>query len=377
MRELYIGIMSGTSIDAADAVLVDLSRHQPDLLAHYSLPWPTSIRNKILSLAAGAPDDIEAFGELDILIAEHFALLVAGLLADTAYTASDVRAIGCHGQTIRHRPNASKPFTIQIGDPNTLAEQTGIAVACDFRRRDIAAGGQGAPLVPAFHQAVFANPEQTVVALNLGGIANISVLTPGKPIRGYDTGPANMLLDAWCQNSTGHPYDYNGDWAASGEINSALLAELLKHPYFQRPAPKSTGREEFGLSWLNTMLYGKTAIAANHIQATLCELTAITVANAIRAESASGQLIICGGGAFNRYLITRLQHHLPSWQLQQSSSYGIEPQWVEACAFAWLAKQLIDHQAGNEPAVTGANHACVLGGVYPGKASLKSLFTKS
>ncbi|MDZ4297490.1 MAG: anhydro-N-acetylmuramic acid kinase [Moraxellaceae bacterium] len=377
MGELYIGIMSGTSIDAADAVLVDFSHNKPELLAHLSLPWPAAIRTKILTLAAGGSEEIEAFGDVDILVARHFAELTAQLLASTPYTADDIRVIGCHGQTIRHRPNATRPFTIQIGDPNTLAEKTGIAVACDFRRRDLAAGGQGAPLVPAFHQAVFAHPQQTVVALNLGGIANISVMHPGKPIRGYDTGPANMLLDAWCLNATGQHYDENGDWAASGEINDSLLKALLAHPYLQRPAPKSTGREEFGLSWLNSTLYGQAALEANSIQATLCELTAISVAEAIKAEEACGQLVLCGGGAFNGYLVSRLQHHLPTWQLCRSSDYGIDPQWVEACAFAWLAKQLIDHQAGNVPTVTGADRACVLGGIYPGKVSLKSLFAKS
>lgn len=377
MRELYLGIMSGTSVDAADAVLVDFTENKFKLLAHLSLPWPEQLRTKILALAAGCSNEIEAFGDLDILIAQHFAELSKKLLETTDFSPSDIRAIGSHGQTIRHRPNAARPYTVQIGDPNTLAEKTGIAVACDFRRRDMAAGGQGAPLVPGFHQAIFANPQHTVVALNLGGIANISVIHPDKPTRGYDTGPANMLLDAWCLNATGQHYDEDGQWAASGDVDISLLNALLAHPYFQRPAPKSTGREEFGLSWLNTVLYEHAAISANNIQATLCELTAVSIANAIKSEAASGQLILCGGGTFNGHLVSRLQQHLLTWQLSRSSDFGIDPQWVEACAFAWLAKQLIDHQAGNVPAVTGAEHACVLGGIYPGKLSLKSLLTKS
>ena len=377
MRELYIGIMSGTSVDAADAVLVDFSQGHLKLLAQLSLPWPADIRTKILALAAGCSDEIDTFGDLDILIAQHFAALTLKLLKTTDFSPQDIRAIGSHGQTIRHRPNAIRPYTVQIGDPNTLAEKTGIAVACDFRRRDMAAGGQGAPLVPGFHQAIFANLQQTVVALNLGGIANISVMHPDQATRGYDTGPANMLLDAWCLNATGQHYDENGQWAASGDVDRSLLNALLAHPYFQRSAPKSTGREEFGLSWLNAVLYEHAAISANNIQATLCELTAVSIANAVKSEAASGQLILCGGGTFNGHLVARLQHHLPAWQFCRSSDFGIDPQWVEACAFAWLAKQLIAHQAGNVPAVTGADHACVLGGIYPGKVSLKSILTRS
>jgi len=377
MRELYIGIMSGTSVDAADAVLVDFTENKLKLLAHFSLPWPDDVRAKILALAAGCSNEIDAFGDLDIVIAQHFAELTIKLLETTDFSPSDIRAIGSHGQTIRHRPNLTRPYTVQIGDPNTLAEKTGIAVACDFRRRDMAAGGQGAPLVPGFHQAIFASTQQTVVALNLGGIANISVMNPDQPTRGYDTGPANMLLDAWCLKATGQQYDEDGQWAASGDIDHSLLNALLAHPYFQRTAPKSTGREEFGLSWLSTVLNEHLAVTANNIQATLCELTAISIANAINSEAPNGKLVLCGGGTFNSHLISRLQHYLPTWQICRSSELGIDPQWVEACAFAWLAKQLIDHQTGNVPAVTGAGHACVLGGIYPGKISLQTLLTKS
>ncbi len=376
MSELYIGIMSGTSVDAADAVLVDFSTMPPRLLAHLSQPWPTPIRQRILALANGCTDELEQAGDLDIAIAEHFAELSLKLLANTDFTSEDISAIGSHGQTVRHRPNADHPFTWQLGDPNTLAEKTGIAVACDFRRRDLACGGQGAPLVPAFHQAIFANPQHAVVVLNLGGIANISIIEAGRPTRGFDTGPANILLDAWCQQTTGAHYDKDGLWAASGTIEPVLLKALLAHPYFQRSAPKSTGREEFSLDWLQSVLDQQSAnLNPGDIQATLSELTAISVANAITAESQSGQLIICGGGAFNQHLIKRIHQHLPSWRINTSDDFGIDPQWVEACAFAWLARQLISNQAGNIPAVTGAQRECVLGGLYPGKKGLQALLT--
>lgn len=367
-----MGVMSGTSVDAIDVVLADWRNpKQPVLLASISHAWPDELRADILQLAAGEHDSIDKLGQLDRRIAITTAEACLSCLAQTDLPASAVNAIGFHGQTVRHRPDMTPAFTLQIGDPNTLAELTGIAVINDFRRRDIAAGGQGAPLVPAFHEQLFAETGNNIVVLNLGGIANITVIPAQSQTgstRGFDTGPANMLMDAWCQQHTDQHYDAHGSWASSGQIDAELLKRLLSHPYFSKRAPKSTGREAFGLAWLSEQLACEARdIPAVNVQTTLVELTAISVSDAVKqaCEGASGQMLVCGGGCYNTYLMARLQCHLSDWHVCSTASKGIDPQWIEALAFAWLARQMMSGLAGNLPAVTGAEGLRILGSYHP------------
>lgn len=366
--KIYLGLMSGTSLDAIDAVAVTF---EPGfrLLATNTLPLNEGLRTQILSLTLPGNNEIDQLGELDKQLGELFAECANQLITDGNIDRSRIMAIGSHGQTIRHRPSARRPFTLQIGDPNVIAENTGITVVADFRRRDMAVGGQGAPLVPAFHQAMFRSPQRDRVILNLGGIANITTLPADAHslVRGYDTGPANILMDAWIQHCRQHDYDRNGAWAASGKLRPDLLGRMLQHPFFDLPAPKSTGREDFNLAWLQQILAADSYPDAD-IQATLCELTATSVAKAIESEKlVSPELILCGGGAYNAHLAARLQELLPKCLITDTSHYGLSPTWVEATAFAWLAKQTMGHLPGNLPAVTGAREARVLGGIYPGR----------
>lgn len=366
MSELYIGLMSGTSMDAIDAVLVDFSQGIR-LLGTHSVPLPEELRHRVAALCRSGPDEIERMGRLDVELGERFAEAALAVLGTSEHAAGQVRAIGSHGQTIRHRPQAHPAFTLQIGDPNVIAERCGVPVVADFRRRDMAAGGQGAPLVPAFHAGVFGSPRDRVI-LNLGGIANITVLPGGHPdaVRGHDTGPANLLMDAWCLRHRGEAYDAGGAWAASGDIHSGLLVRLLAHPYFGRPAPKSTGREEFNLEWL----LGEISELAQEplpedVQATLLELTARSAAEGILATGLPpGEVLLCGGGAYNQRLWQRLEALLPGWTLLSTAELGLAPTWVEATAFAWLARQTMLGHAGNLPAVTGARGPRVLGAIY-------------
>lgn len=367
MQELFIGLMSGTSVDAIDAVLVHFDGQRGmHLLASHSQPWSAAQREELLALGRPGADEIERAGRADRWVAEAFADTARVLLATAGVPATAVRAIGSHGQTIRHRPAQRHAFSWQIGDPSSIAEQTGIAVVADFRRRDIAAGGQGAPLVPAFHDAVFRHHDTATVVLNLGGIANISVLLPGQPTLGYDTGPANMLLDGWCLRHQGRHYDENGAWAATGRSQPALLAQLLSHPYFAQAYPKSTGREAFGMDWLDAELARHPqSLAAVDVQATLIELTARSIAAAVLGHARQGRLLVCGGGAYNGTLLLALQQAMPAWRVGTTAKAGISPLWVEACAFAWLARQTCHGLAGNLPDVTGASGLRVLGGYYP------------
>ena len=370
MGRYFIGVMSGTSVDAADAVVADFDHAGRDgqplrLLGSASLAWPDDLRAELLALGAGCDQELDRAGMADQRVAHHFARVISEAMRAAGVGAQDIRAVGSHGQTVRHRPGYAHPFTLQLGDPNTLAELTGLAVVADFRRRDMSAGGQGAPLVPAFHQALFSDPEQTVVALNLGGIANITVLRPGQDVIGYDTGPANMLLDGWSLRHRGLPYDADGAWAASASPDPALLARLLAHPYLARHAPKSTGREEFGMDWLDTMLAGGGELAPATVQATLAAFTIASVASDVTRWADGGQLLVCGGGARNGCIMRGLAQALPDWRVESSQARGLDPSWVEACAFAWLARQTIEGLAGNLPAVTGARGARVLGGYYP------------
>lgn len=367
MSELYVGLMSGTSMDAVDAALVDFSDGARLVLSH-SLPLPAGLRSRLAALCVSGSDEIESMGRLDVELGELFARAVLDLLGKAGLPAAAVRATGSHGQTIRHRPRANPAFTLQIGDANVIAERTGITTVADFRRRDMAAGGQGAPLVPAFHAGVFASDSIDRVILNLGGIANITVLPAGRPeaTYGFDTGPANTLLDAWCLLKQGSDFDKGGAWASSGSVNAALLRQLLGHPYFAAPSPKSTGREEFNLAWLEAELRRFAApLEAADVQATLLELTTQGVAHAVRETGLrGGELLVCGGGAFNVALWRRLEALLPTWQLRSTADFGLAPTWVEATAFAWLARQTLLGLPGNLPAVTGAAGPRILGAVH-------------
>lgn len=364
-HNLYIGLMSGTSADAIDAVLVgfDKSAH---LIAHYSEPLSGEIRQHIHALARSAPNEIDRMGALDVDLAKLFAQTSLQLLKLAGVAPEQIIAIGSHGQTIRHRPPGSAEgcFTLQIGDPNYIAELTGITTVGDFRRRDMAAGGQGAPLVPAFHRAIFHSEEQHRVIVNIGGMANITSLPQQGPTLGFDTGPGNVLMDEWIQTHLKKSYDQSGAWAASGTINLVLLNLLLQHPFFALAAPKSTGRESFNRNWLEQQI-GDASIAPEDIQATLLELTAITIGNAIRAlGDESKGVFVCGGGAYNTALMTRLQQLLLNDHVTSTADLGVEPQWIEAMAFAWLAQQTMNHRSGNLKEVTGAHREVILGGVY-------------
>ncbi|MEW8690636.1 MAG: anhydro-N-acetylmuramic acid kinase [Candidatus Thiodiazotropha endolucinida] len=366
-ESVFVGLISGTSLDGVDAVVVDLSSNQPHLIASHVEPYPTQLRASLRTLCQPGSNEIDRMGELDKQVAVTFATACRTVLADSGMTPHQVTAIGSHGQTIRHRPDAENPFTLQIGDPNTIAELTGITTVADFRRRDMAAGGQGAPLVPVLHQALFQKPGIKRIILNLGGIANITCLpdNTAKPVTGYDTGPANTLLDRWIENHRTVTLDQQGAWAKSGHINDSLLNELLSDPYFQQPPPKSTGREYFTLDWLLEKLTPHP-LSAEDVQATLVELSAATIAQAILDEGYDeSEVLVCGGGAHNLYLLERLGNRLPSAEIQPTSAYGVDPDWIEAITFAWLAKRTLSGLNGNLASVTGAERNVILGGIYP------------
>ncbi len=386
---LYIGMMSGTSLDGMDAVLCQFGGEEKDsqqpmrLLATHSQEFPPRLREVLLALcqpngvqelvpAEGEPNsELDWFGWASREYAEFASDVVNNLLQQSDTDVESVLAIGCHGQTVRHRPQLG--FSLQLVDANIIAERTGISVVSDFRRRDMAVGGQGAPLVPAFHQALFATPDSTRILLNLGGIANITVLPASdNPVIGYDTGPANLLLDAWTTLHTDKDYDAGGSWAQSGQVVEPLLNQLIEHPFFARTYPKSTGREDFNLAWLQNELQ-KFDQASAHIryssadvQATLTELTAMSASiqiNMFINIHEQSSVYVCGGGALNDYLMTRLRAHLPHCTVETTASLGLNPAWVEAVAFAWLARQTLMGETGNLPAVTGANKGVVLGQV--------------
>jgi len=366
MAEYYIGLMSGTSMDALDAALVDFSTPPLKTIATYSAPLPPTLREQLLALASPGDNELERAAQADIEFARFSAATVEKLLSKLAIPAEAILAIGSHGQTIRHGPNANPAYTVQIGDGNTLAQLTGITTVADFRRRDMAVGGQGAPLVPAFHAACFQQAGTHRVILNIGGMANISILPGDKvqPVSGFDTGSGNVLMDSWIQRTQNKPYDDNGAWARSGRVDSRLLERLLSDPYFSLTPPKSTGREHFNLEWLIPQL--PTDISEVDVQTTLSELTAQSVATAITHYAANcHELLVCGGGAANSYLMERITALLPGCAISSTATQGLDPRWVEACAFAWLARQTLNHQPGNLPAVTGAREAVILGAVYP------------
>lgn len=363
--EYFIGLMSGTSMDGVDAVLADFAGGQPRVVGDAHRPYPPGLAPRLLALQApgGDGDALDESLRLSLMLGALYADAVDAVLARCDMPATAIRAVGCHGQTVRHAPQHG--YTLQLNAPALLAERCAIDVVADFRSRDLAAGGQGAPLVPAVHAGLFATSGESRVILNLGGIANLTRLDPARPVIGFDTGPANMLLDAWCQRHTGRSYDQNGDWAASGRVDGALLQWLLADPYFAAPAPKSTGRDLFSPGWLDARLSGTEAPA--DVQATLAELTAASVADAILACSPDVDAVfVCGGGAFNRDLMDRLARRLtPRVRLEHTGRLGVPPQQVEALAFAWLARACLRREPGNLPGVTGAAGPRVLGAIYP------------
>lgn len=362
---VYLGLMSGTSADGIDSVLVTFNRGVPQLLASAARPWPPALRDQLLALSQSqAVLGLDAFGQLDVEIGHSFADAALHLLKHSDHSAASVRAIGSHGQTVRHRPTGQHPFTLQLGDPSVIAERTGIDVVADFRRADVAAGGQGAPLLPALHAMLLARPGHTRVVLNLGGIANITVLGADGSVLGFDTGPANGLLDAWCQRHRGEPFDRDGLFAASGRPDPALLDSLLADPYFAQPPPKSTGREYFHLDWLSAHT-ARTAKNPADVQATLLELTTRSVTAAIaRFAPAADEVLVCGGGVHNGAMMRRLGDLLAPCAVLDTSRYGVDPDFLEATAFAWLARQRLLGLPGNLPAVTGARGPRVLGAIY-------------
>jgi anhydro-N-acetylmuramic acid kinase len=362
MPELYIGLMSGTSIDGIDAALVDFSGTTPKLISTHCHPWPGKT-HQALHDSRKLPDaELHTLTQLDLDTGATFAQAVNELLDRADVDKDQIVAIGSHGQTIRHRPDAEKPFSLQIGNADVIARDTGIDVVHDFRSADIEAGGQGAPLAPAFHAAVFQSETEHRTVINIGGIANLTLLPMGsrEDITGFDSGPGNTLMDAWMKKINGHSYDRNGQWASTGRINQTLLDELLDDPYFKLAPPKSTGFEYFNLNWLES--YQVNTLRADDVQATLCELTACSIAQAVKNYAReTKKILICGGGAHNEFLMKRLQSNLPDYPISSSDTFGVHPDWVEAMAFAWLAKQTIHSLPGNLPAVTGAQRAVVLG----------------
>lgn len=369
----FIGIMSGTSLDSIDAALCEFpSSGKPRLLAHHQHPFPTALRRTLVALCQPGDNEIESMGRADRELGQCYADAVLALLDKTSFKTSDITAIGCHGQTIRHRPAstempAASAFTLQIGDPNTLASRTGIAVVSDLRRRDIAEGGQGAPLAPGFHQAVFSAKGRDRAIINIGGMANITLLPARGDCQGFDTGPGNVLMDAWIQAQRSSDYDEGGRWAASGECCPDLLEALLALPYFRKKTgPRSTGREDFNAAKLESVLAGLTyKPKPEDVQATLLEFTAQTIASPLlELSTRPSQAYICGGGAYNTVLMQRLETLLHPTLIASTEQLGIAPQWVEAMAFAWLAHRRIKSLSGNLPSVTGASHPAVLGGIY-------------
>ncbi|MCW8327890.1 anhydro-N-acetylmuramic acid kinase [Photobacterium sp. SDRW27] len=362
-RERYIGIMSGTSMDGVDTVLVEIEDNNIQLLCEHSFPMGENLKQSLLDICLGQPTNLQAIGELDHRLGHLFADAVLALLDKAQVKASSIKAIGSHGQTVFHSPDSEYAFTMQLGDANIISAKTGITTIADFRRKDMAYGGQGAPLVPAFHQQLFSQPHLSRVILNIGGIANITVLSPGKPVTGYDTGPGNMLMDAWINKHKSLRYDKEGNWAKSGEVNMALLHSLISDPYFLLQPPKSTGRELFNLTWLTDHLQD-CQISPENVQRTLAEFTALTIANDVNKES-PGELLVCGGGAHNPLIMDRLTKLLPDWEVMTTAEQGVDIDNMEAMAFAWLAYRTLHQLPGNLPEVTGAQQVACLGAIYP------------
>ena len=369
MPSLYIGLMSGTSLDGVDAVLADLQAGLR-VLAHVNQPFSSAMRDELLALNHSGPNELHRAMLAGNALARAYAQAVATLLAEAGLGASDITALGAHGQTVRHRPGEFDGcgYTVQLLNAALLAELSGIDVVADLRSRDVAAGGQGAPLVPAFHAALFGQPGMTQAVLNLGGIANLTLLGADGQLGGFDCGPANALMDGWCAQHLGQAFDAGGAWAASGQVDAALLAAMLAEPFFHRAPPKSTGRDLFHADWLAAQL-GDRPLKPADVQATLAELTARSAAAALQQHgSAPAQrLLVCGGGALNGHLMDRLAALLPGVPVLSTAEAGLPPLQVEAAAFAWLAQAFVNRQAGNRPEVTGAAGPRVLGALHPAR----------
>lgn len=365
MTEYFIGIMSGTSLDGVDAVLAGFDQDgRFEVVADCAVAYPDEVRQQVLALQSVGQDELRRSALLANRLAELYAQAVDGVLVAASIGADQVKAIGCHGQTVRHAPDQG--YTLQLGNLAHLVELTGIDVAGDFRSRDVAAGGQGAPLVPAFHHAAFAHPQRARVIVNIGGISNLTILSPTSPVGGFDCGPGNMLMDAWCQRHLGLPYDRGGAWAASGQVDPGLLESLMDEAFFRATPPKSTGRDLFDLQWLLSRLDRYPALAAEDVQATLLAQTVAGIADAIeRFAAGTEEVFLCGGGALNAELVARLKQRLPLCRIESSAALGLPVHQVEAAAFAWLAWQLMHRRPGNLPEVTGAEGLRVLGALYP------------
>ena len=365
---LYLGLISGTSADGIDAALVafdgDHAHATPRLAFGRTYAWDPVLRERLVALGQHeARLSLDEFGELDVLVGRAFAAAANQALADSGTPPAQVAAIGSHGQTLRHRPQAAVPYTLQLGDAASIAERTGVRTVADFRSRDVAAGGHGAPLVPALHAALLRDPGEARAVLNLGGIANFTLLPASGDVRGFDTGPANGLMDAWCLRHEGCAYDRDGAFAARGRVDSALLARLLDDPWFALPPPKSTGRDQFHLPWVESKLTGREAPA--DVQATLLALTARTVADALAAcQPGTARVIACGGGVHNHALVAALAASMPGTIVESTAAHGLDPDFVEAMAFAWLARETLAARPGNLPGVTGANGPRILGAIH-------------
>jgi anhydro-N-acetylmuramic acid kinase len=370
VTDLYIGLMSGTSLDGVDAVLADFETQPPRVLAHCSAALPAPLKEELLALNSPTGNELHRAALAANALVHIYANQVARLLEMSGAVASQVRAVGAHGQTVRHRPGEfdGVGYTLQLNQPALLAELCGIDVVADFRSRDVAAGGQGAPLVPPFHQAFFGKPNQAIAVLNIGGISNITILD-GKtnaPLIGFDCGPGNALMDSWCLQHTGQPYDDRGAWAASGTVSGGLLQQMLDAPFFAKLPPKSTGRDLFNAPWLAQQLASFSSLVPQDVQATLTELTTRSCADSVRnAMPGCESLIVCGGGALNTHLMRRLQIALPNVSVTPSDPWGLPALQVEATAFAWLARQAVLRKMGSIQSVTGARGARILGAIYP------------
>lgn len=364
MSEYYVGLMSGTSMDGIDAAVVDFSGNGPVLVSTHTQPWPDNLLNDLHASRKLEDDELDCLDALDVTIGEHFADATNQLLKKAGIVPKDIVAIGSHGQTLRHRPDAEQPFSLQLGNAEVITQQTGINVVSDFRTADIKAGGQGAPLAPAFHEAVFRSQNEDRAVLNIGGIANLTLLPAdnAKPVTGFDSGPGNTLMDAWIKKTKNKSYDVDGEFAASGHVNEILLKSFLSDAYFEKIPPRSTGFEAFNLNWLNAHM--KDKLPDQDVQATLCELTARSISDAVKHyANSTARLLVCGGGVHNRYLMARIKHYLNNCTVESTEALDLHPDWVEAMAFAWLARRALNGQTGNLPSVTGARKAVVLGSI--------------
>ncbi len=360
----FVGLMSGTSADSIDAVVARITNGKVSLVASESHAISNELRTRIFDLTSSGSKELVRAGTLDAEMGELFAKAALSVINKAGLAPTDIAAIGSHGQTLRHAPDAPWPYTLQVGDPNRIAERTGITTVADFRRRDMAAGGQGAPLVPAFHAAAFAKPGAATAVVNIGGIANVSLIDSQGQVRGFDTGPGNTLMDYWIGVCWGDRFDRDGAWAATGQVDEELFERMAGDAYFARQPPKSTGVDYFNEAWLEQYIYDKRQ-PEQFVQRTLLELTARSIADALRTQSLE-RVAICGGGAHNGVLMERLAALLDPIEVTTTATLGIDPDWVEAAAFAWLAQRTLASLPGNEPAVTGASGYRVLGAIYPG-----------